>query len=97
MRITVKALGDHTRRLQELPVGTGVLIDGPYGDFTTASRTRDGALLIAAGIGITPIRALLEALPAGSGRTVLLYRARTAAEAVFAPSCPPSAGARTPR
>lgn len=74
MRITVKALGDHTRTLRRLRPGMRVLAEGPYGGFTADRRTRDDVLLIAGGIGIAPIRALLEDLPAG--RAVVIYRAR---------------------
>lgn len=80
LRVTVKALGDHTRALRDLPVGTRVLVEGPYGDFTADSRVNDKVLMIAAGIGITPIRALLEEMPSG---TVVLYRARSEQEIVL--------------
>ena len=59
-RITVKALGDHTARLGEIPVGTRVFAEGPFGVFTAAASRTSKALLIAGGIGITPVRALLE-------------------------------------
>ncbi|MFI9550526.1 ferredoxin reductase family protein [Nonomuraea endophytica] len=84
LRITVKALGDHTRDLQTLPAGTRVIVEGPYGDFTADSRVNDKVVLVAAGIGITPIRALLEDLPPGAGRAVVIYRARSESEIVFA-------------
>ncbi|MFI6294668.1 ferric reductase-like transmembrane domain-containing protein [Nonomuraea sp. NPDC050790] len=84
LRVTVKALGDHTRDLQTLPAGTRVIMEGPYGDFTAGSRVNDKVVLVAAGIGITPIRALLEDLPPGEARAVVIYRARTEHEIVFA-------------
>ena len=59
-RITVKNLGDHSAKFGEIPVGTRVFAEGPFGVFTDDSRTLDKALLIAGGIGITPVRALLE-------------------------------------
>jgi ferredoxin-NADP reductase len=60
LRITVKALGDHSLRLAEVPVGTRVVAEGPFGVFTSAVRRRAKVLLIAGGIGITPVRALVE-------------------------------------
>ena len=72
LRITVKALGDHTARLARLRPGTRVLAEGPYGAFTDERRRRDSVLYIAGGIGITPIRALLGSAPPGA---TLLYRA----------------------
>lgn len=79
-RITVKALGDHTARLGEIPVGTRVVAEGPFGVFTTAARRTSKALLIAGGIGITPVRALLERT---DGDTVVLYRVASRDEIVF--------------
>jgi predicted ferric reductase len=80
-RITVKALGDHTSRLGEIPIGTRVLADGPFGVFTAESRRARKALLVAGGIGITPVRALVERM---DGDVVVLYRAVSSGEIVFA-------------
>jgi len=71
-RITVKALGDHTASLASLPVGTRVVAEGPFGVFTDASRRRGRRVLIAGGIGITPVRALAEGADDGD---VVIYRA----------------------
>jgi predicted ferric reductase len=80
-RITVKALGDHTARLSGMRPGTLVLAEGPLGVFTeSAQRRRDGVLLIAGGIGITPIRAMVERM---RGDVVVLYRAMTDDDLVF--------------
>jgi predicted ferric reductase len=40
LRLTVKALGDGSRSLQNLPVGTWVVAEGPYGAVTSARRTQ---------------------------------------------------------
>jgi predicted ferric reductase len=73
LRITVKALGDHTARLASLRVGTRVVAEGPFGVFTEAARRRDKRVLIAGGIGITPVRALVEA--SSGDDDVVIYRA----------------------
>jgi hypothetical protein len=83
LRFTVKALGDHTASLQRLRPGTRVALEGPYGTMTTSARTSDRMVLVAGGIGITPLRAVLEALPPGPGGTVLLYRASRPEDLVF--------------
>ena len=84
LRLTVKALGDGSRSLQSLPVGTWVVAEGPYGAITSARRTRRDVLLVAGGVGITPMRALFESLPVAPGGDLLLvYRARTEEELVF--------------
>lgn len=63
MRITVKDLGDHSGSLASIEPGTRVAIEGPYGAFTQHARHTDRVLLVAAGVGVTPVRALLEDLP----------------------------------
>ena len=80
LRITVKALGDHTARLGSISPGTRVLAEGPFGVFTAAARKRDKSLLIAGGIGITPIRALLDEL---RGDALVLYRVLSEEDVLF--------------
>jgi predicted ferric reductase len=81
LRITVKALGDHSAKLARIKPGTQTVVEGPFGAFTDATRTRAKVLFIAGGIGITPVRALLERTNAD---TVVLYRVVSSADVVFA-------------
>ncbi|GAB3140007.1 ferredoxin reductase family protein [Microbispora hainanensis] len=83
MRITVKDLGDQSRRLAGLRPGTRVLAEGPYGAFTAGGRRARKVLLVAGGVGITPLRALFESVPAAPGDLTLLYRARDERHLVF--------------
>ena len=84
LRLTVKALGDGSHRLQGVPVDTRVIAEGPYGAMTSARRTRRNVLLIAGGVGITPMRALFETLPVVPGEELtLLYRAKAPGQLVF--------------
>jgi predicted ferric reductase len=83
LRITAKDAGDGSARLASLRPGTRAIIEGPYGGLTGARRRRHRVLLIAAGIGITPLRALLDEPDYNRGDAVLLYRARDAGELVF--------------
>jgi predicted ferric reductase len=80
LRLTAKAVGATSAGLRNLPVGTRVFAEGPYGAFTELQRARDATLLIAGGVGVTPIRSLLEVL---TGPVVVLYRVRSAADAVL--------------
>jgi predicted ferric reductase len=80
LRISVKAAGDHTARMHSIPFGTRVVAEGPYGAFTEAERRRDKALLIAGGIGITPVRALTETM---EGDLVVIYRVLHEDDIVF--------------
>jgi predicted ferric reductase len=63
LRVTIKGLGDQSSAVAALKPGTRVAIEGPYGAFTQHARQTDRVALIGAGVGITPLRALLEDLP----------------------------------
>jgi predicted ferric reductase len=75
LRITVKELGDYTGTLRGVGPGTRVIAEGPFGAFTAAARRRERVVLIAGGVGITPIVALLEDMPGGPGDIAVVYRA----------------------
>jgi predicted ferric reductase len=83
LRFTAKESGDFTSRLRALPPGTSVVAEGPYGAFTGRRRRERKVLLIAGGIGVTPLRALLESLPGRKGDFCLLYRASTEDDVVL--------------
>jgi predicted ferric reductase len=83
LRITAKTFGAHSAALTGLRPGTRVLAEGPYGAMTAARRTRPKVLLIAGGIGITPLRALFETLPGRPGDLRLVYRTSRAEDIVF--------------
>ncbi|MGC5034871.1 ferredoxin reductase family protein [Streptomyces sp. DT190] len=80
LRLTVKGAGDGSAALRHLEPGTRVFAEGPYGAFTALHRTRPDALLIAGGVGVTPIRALLEEL---HGHTVVIHRVASDRDAVL--------------
>jgi predicted ferric reductase len=75
LRITVKARGVGTRRIFTVPVGTLVFAEGPYGVLTSRRRRRPRVLLIAGGVGITPMRALFEVIDLPGKDVTLVYRA----------------------
>ena len=83
LRLTVKGVGDDSRGLQGLHPGTRVAVEGPYGLFTAQKQRRSKVLLIAGGIGITPLRALIEDIPAKKDAITLIYRARSWEDVVF--------------
>lgn len=84
LRLTVKALGDSSRALQTIAVGTWVLAEGPYGAMTARKRSRDNVVLIAGGVGITPLRCLFETLPLRATQDLtLIYRARGPEHVLF--------------
>jgi predicted ferric reductase len=73
-RITLRDLGDGSRRILSIPSGTFVSIEGPYGLFTPRARTAPKLAIVAAGIGITPARALLEESRLSPGEATVLLR-----------------------
>jgi len=83
LRVTIKDLGDFTAAAGHLRPGTRIFAEGPYGTFTTARRTHRKVALIAGGIGITPLRALLESMEAAPGEIALLYRVERKHDLVF--------------
>lgn len=83
LRLTVKRIGDFTGAVSRLRPGTPVLVEGPFGSFTERSCARPRALLIAGGVGITPLRALTERLGALGKDVCLLYRCREERDVLF--------------
>jgi predicted ferric reductase len=77
LRITVKTLGDGSAAVRGLRAGTPVLFEGPFGRLTDQVRTRRGIVLIGAGVGVAPLRALAEELDYAPGEAVLLHRFTT--------------------
>jgi len=76
LRFTVKALGDSTNNFAQVKVGTRVVIEGPYGIFTRdMARQFKHATLIGGGVGITPLRAIIDEIPDSTSIDVI-YRAR---------------------
>jgi predicted ferric reductase len=76
LRLTVKAVGDHSAWIARLTPGTKIALEGPYGAFTRHAQQRPRALLIAAGIGVTALRSLLEDMPRNAAPVVLLRASR---------------------
>ncbi len=79
MRLTIKALGDASARTLEVPPGTRVLLEGPYGVMRMDAAQGRRVLLIGVGVGLAPMRALLEeTTPAHA--PLVLARAHSAAD-----------------
>lgn len=79
-RITVRDLGAGSRRISAVPVGTRVTLEGPYGLFSDRARSAPHLAIIAAGIGVTPVRALLENARIAPGEATILLRASDESE-----------------
>ena len=74
LRITVQDVGDGSAAVAGLEVGARAWIEGPYGRLSPRARSRQKVLLIGAGVGVTPLRALAEEAAYAPGDALLLYR-----------------------
>jgi predicted ferric reductase len=83
LRFTVGNRGDDTALLQNIKPGTRMILEGPYGVFTEARRTKEHVVLVAAGIGAPPIRALAETMAARPGELSIIYRVRNSNDAAL--------------
>ena len=83
LRITVKDLGDGSARVASLRPGTRAMIEGPYGRMTGETYAGGPVVMLACGIGVTPMLSLLGELAYAPGGATLIYRARTEAEVAF--------------
>jgi predicted ferric reductase len=82
LRLTVRQVGDHSAAVARLRPGTRIAIEGPYGAATPQARRHEKVALVAGGIGITAIRAILEDLPK-SARPIVIMRAPTTEQLVL--------------
>ena len=83
IRFTIGNRGDDTAMLQEIQPGTRVILEGPFGVFSESKRTKQHVLLLAAGIGVAPIRALAESLAADPGDVTVIYRVTDRSDAAL--------------
>src|SRR5262245_32697907 len=72
VEMTIRNLGDFTSNIPNVPVGQRVYLDGPYGAFTIGNPA-DMHVLIAGGIGVTPMMSMIRTLAdQGDKRPVVL-------------------------
>lgn len=81
LRFTIKDLGDGSSEILRAPKGTRVILEGPFGRFTADEAEGERVALFAAGVGIGPIRAVLEDIEPHQEPVVIL-RAKSQEEAL---------------
>jgi predicted ferric reductase len=87
IQFTIKESGDWTEKVKEIKTGNRVYIDGPFGIFGHLDfESMDEVIMIAGGIGITPLLSILRYLhDIKSGKKItLLWSNRTQKEVVYA-------------
>jgi len=84
VEMSIRKLGDFTRGIDQVPVGKRVYLDGPYGAFTIGNPA-DMHVLIAGGIGITPMMSMIRTLADRGDRrpVILLYGSKDWESAAF--------------
>lgn len=94
---TIRRAGPITAALVDTPIGGTVTVRGPFGTAWPTDRLSDGDLVIVCGgLGIAPLRAAIEEVAAirrrsmppqfdgpHSGRTILIYGAKTPDQLVY--------------
>jgi len=85
IRLTIRQLGDFTNGVPDITPGTSVAVSGPFGAFTHHLRRTQKLLYIVGGIGITPIRSMIEeqAAMGEKDNSIMLYGNRTEADTIF--------------
>lgn len=81
--ISPKILGPFSKKLNMLPAGARVFLDGPYGVFTHEAGTTDTTVFIAGGIGITPFMRQIRTLAPQGTKLVLFYGCKTVDDLAF--------------
>jgi ferredoxin-NADP reductase len=86
LQFAVKVEGKFTTALSELAVGAAVDVDGPFGEFVHDQQYDKNSVMLAGGIGITPIMSILaDAVPqGGNGTFTLLYSVRDQQDVAYA-------------
>ena len=83
LRVTIGGTGDGAVRARRLEPGARVVVEGPYGALPWIRRRHPRLVLFAAGIGITPVRALLEAPELAGTDVTVIARFSSAEQAVL--------------
>src|SRR6185436_14503360 len=78
-----KTLGDGSASISRLPRGTRMIVEGPFGACTPRAIEDRKVLFIVGGIGVTPVKAMLERLD-GRNQPIVLYRASRHDDLIYA-------------
>jgi len=60
VEFTIRHAGDFTREVGRLQPGSPIWVDGPHGSFTSDKPTCTGVVMIAGGVGVTPMMSMIR-------------------------------------
>lgn len=82
---TIKESGDYTNRIGEIQLGDAAAVEGPFGRFSHLLHRKGPLLMVAGGVGITPLMSMLRSLAdAGDKRPLtLIWANRTQRDILF--------------
>jgi ferredoxin-NADP reductase len=84
IRLTIKRNGNMSSSMIDMPIGSTVVFNGPYGNFYP-DKTMDNIVMIAGGIGITPFYSVIKnKIESGSNTKItLIYSNKTKKDITF--------------
>jgi len=82
LTISVKNLGDGSASIRRLPRGTRMIVEGPFGACTPRALDNRKVLFIVGGVGVTPVKAMLERLDRRH-QPIVLYRASRHTDLIY--------------
>lgn len=84
LEVTIKEAGDFTNGVGDIPQGSRVYLDGPYGNFTLQQGDVRPLVLIGGGVGMSPLMGLLrDVIRRGVNRRVRVIQGNRVAEQIL--------------
>ena len=74
LEFTIRELGDFTSTVKDVPMGARLYVDGPFGTFSPDFQDAPGYVLLAGGVGVTPLMSMLRTFAdRGDSRPLILF------------------------
>lgn len=83
LHLSIKALGDCTRHIQEVSPGAQALVQGPFGGIFPAGARQRPQVWVGGGIGITPFLSRARTVGGGDPPIDIVYAAANEAAALY--------------
>lgn len=83
LQLSIKALGDCTRHIQQVTPGVEAIVQGPFGGIFPREASVRPQVWIAGGIGVTPFLSRASTVAADDPQVDIVYAAPSKAEALY--------------